>query len=309
VVLRLRGSRVGGARLPAGVIVTTVTVALILALCAIPLTGAVAESSQQAYHSSSLFHPTQESSTVAGALDVALNRHASDAALALFSDSATVSDLSNIACLPGPSPFCGGYNVFTTRVQIRGWLEQLVKENVAVREVGNFNVTGDSVSWALEVSVNEFRRLNVAPLTATAQALVNNGKIDSLTIKLTQDSTTKLALAYASNQRTPYSILASGISLGVFVLGLVFPGAAIYYISRVKRLFATVPRLDKPWILLSAGVGSLLISLLVEALRALVGLSAGTADFIFIAILSVCSFFVMSAMVLMKRAIVDESID
>jgi hypothetical protein len=305
----LHGSRSRGARLPAGLVLTILTIAVVLALCVVPSTGAGAVTSQQASHFRNNAYPTQGNSSVASAFDAALNRHASDAALALFSDTATVSDLSNIACLPGPPPFCSGYNVFTTRVQIRGWLEQLVKENVAVKEVGNYNVTGDSVSWVLQVSVNEFRRLNVAPLNAMAQAIVHNGKMDSLTIRLTPESTTKLALGYSANQRTPYSILASGISLGVFVLGLVFPGAAIYYISKVKRLFATVPRLDKPWVLLGAGVGSLLVSLLIEAIRGLVGLSAGSAEFLFIALLSLCSFFVMFAMVLMKRVMVGESID
>jgi hypothetical protein len=307
----LRSGKACGPKLAPYAMVAIISAALIFALLAIPLTNAAPGGSYGVLSIaiSSHSHLQQGNSTVASALEAALDRHDSNAALALFSDSAVVSDLSNIACLPGPPPFCGGYNVFTSRVQIRGWLEQLVKEDIAVREIGSFNVTGDNVTWALEVSVNEYRRLNVAPLTATAQALVNNGKINSLTIKLTPEATTKLALGYASNQRTPYAILASGISLGVFVLGLVFPGAAIYYISKVKRLFATVPRLDKPWVLLGAGVASLLIALLLEAIRGLVGLSAGAADFLFIAILSVCSFFVMSAMVLMKRAMVDESND
>jgi hypothetical protein len=307
----LRGSKVCDPKLLRYVIVAIISVGFIFALLSTPVTSAVPGASHGflSIGNPSHSHLQQGNSTAASALEVALNRHDSDAALGLFSDSATVSDLSNIACLPGPPPFCGGYNVFTARAQIRGWLEQLVRDNIAVRQIGDFNVTGNYVNWTLEVTVNEYRRLNIAPLTATAQALVHDGKIDSLTIKLTQDSTTKLALGYASNQRTPYSILASGISLGVFALGLVFPAAAIYYISKVKRLFATVPRLDKPWILLSAGVGSLLISLLLEALRDLLDLSTATTNFLFIAILSGCSFFVMSAMILMKRVMVDESID
>lgn len=242
-------------------------------------------------------------------MDAALNNHDSDAALALFSDSAVVSDLSDIACLPGPPPFCGGYNVFTSRVQIRGWLLQLIKDDIAVREIGSFTVAADNITWTLEVTVNEYRRLNVAPLAAAAEAVVHGGKIDSLTMALTQESIAKLNQAYSTNQRTPFSVSAGGISLGVFVLGLVFPAAGIYYISRVKRLFATVPMLDKPWILLGAGVGALFVSLLIEALRDVTGMSANTADSLFVATLALCSFFVMSAMILMKRVMIGEPVE
>jgi hypothetical protein len=197
--------------------------------------------------------------------------------------------------------------VFTSKVQIRGWLEQLARENITVREVGGFNVTDDNVSWTLGVTVNEYRRLDVAPLVATAQATIHNGKIDSLTVKLTPDSLTKLTLAYASSQRSPYSVLAAGLSLGVVTFGLVFPAAAIYYISRVKRLFATVPMLNKPWILLGAGVGALLLSLLLESIGGLTGVSPGTTDSVFTTLLAICAFFVMSSMVLMKRVIVGEA--
>jgi hypothetical protein len=192
-------------------------------------------------------------------------------------------------------------------VQIRGWLEQLETENITVRKVDGFRVTGDNVSWTLQVTVNEYRRLNIAPLVANAQATVHNGKIDTLTIQLTQDSMTKLSIAYSSSQRTPYSALAAGLSLGIITFSLVFPAAAIYYISRVKQLFASVPRLDKPWILLGAGVGALLLSLLMESIGSVTGLSPTTTDPVFTALLAICAFFVMSSMVLMKRVIIGEA--
>ena len=305
--------KVGGQRLPTHVIVTIVFAALIIILFALPVSNLVAVGSQQSspLSDNSSIHLEQfNNSAVASALDSDLNRHDSQATLALFNDSAVVYDLSNIACIPGPPPLCGpsyGQIVFASKVQIRGWLEQLAQENVAVREIGTFNVTRDKVNWTLEVTVNEYRRLNVAPLVATAQAVVHNGKIDSLTIKLTQDSFTKLTLAYASSERSPYSILAAGLSLGVITFGLVFPAAAIYYISRVKRLFATVPMLDKPWILLGAGVGALLLSLLLESIGGMTGVSPGTTDSAFTTLLAICAFFVMLSMLLMKRVIIGEA--
>ena len=293
---------------------TIIFAALIVTLFSLPVSNLVAVGSQQSSplsNSPPSIHLEQfNNSAVASALDSDLNRHDSQAALALFNDSAVVYDLSNIVCLPGPPPLCGvsyGQIVFTSKVQIRGWLEQLARENITVREVGGFNVTDDNVSWTLGVTVNEYRRLDVAPLVATAQATIHNGKIDSLTVKLTPDSLTKLTLAYASSQRSPYSVLAAGLSLGVVTFGLVFPAAAIYYISRVKRLFATVPMLNKPWILLGAGVGALLLSLLLESIGGLTGVSPGTTDSVFTTLLAICAFFVMSSMVLMKRVIVGEA--
>ena len=305
-------AKIGGRGLPASVVASVITAAVILVLFAAPF--AVAASKGPSYPvllagDVSVGHGEQGAAAIAAAFDMALNNHDSDTALGLFSDAGVVSDLSNIACLPGPPPFCSGYNVFTSRVQIRGWLQQLIKENVEIKEVGSFNVTGNHIAWTVDITVDEYRRLNVAPLLATVEVIIQDSKIDSLSIELTQESATKLALGYSYNQRAPYSGLAAGVSLGVLALGFVFPTAAIYYISRVKRLFATVPMLDKPWILLSAGVGSLFVSLVLEAVRDLIGISASIADSLFITILSVCSFFVMSAMVLMKRVMVDESND
>jgi hypothetical protein len=307
----LRSGKVGGWRLPASVVAFIITAAIILILLAAPFAGAVSRSSAHPVlltGNSPLSHAEQGDSAIATAFDMALNNHDPDAALALFSDSAIVSDPSNIACFSPPcySNPTLGIGAFDTPVQIRGWLQQLVKENIEVKEVGSFNVTGNHVAWTVEITQDEYRRLNIAPLVATVEATVQGGKIDSLTIELTQESATKLALAYSSSQRAPYSGLAAGVSLGIFALGFVFPAAAIYYISRVKRLFASVPMLDRPWILLGAGVGSLLVSLLLESLSDFAGISASTSDSLFTAILAICAFFVMSAMVLMKRAMIGE---
>jgi hypothetical protein len=309
----LRRAKVGGWRLPASIVASIITAAIILALLACPFAGAVSSGSGYPVLLTvnyPLSHAEQGDSAIATAFDMALNNHDPDAALALFSDSAVVSDPSNIACFPSP-PCRPAINLavatFSMPVQVRGWLQQLVKENVEVKEVGSFNVTGNNIAWTVEIAQDEYRRLNVAPLVATVEAVVQGGKIASLTRQLTQESATKLALAYSSNQRAPYSGLAVGVSLGVFSLGFVFPAAAIYYISRVKRLFASVPMLGGPWILLGAGVGSLLVSLLLESLRNVAGISANTADSLFTATLAICALFVMSAMVLMKRVMIGEA--
>jgi hypothetical protein len=252
---------------------------------------------------------SQSPSSVIGSFEAALNSHDSTAALALIADGAVVSDLSNIACLPGQPPFCQGYNVFTTKTQIRGWVEQLVKINVQLKETGAFQERGNNVTWTLEVTVDEYRRLAVAPLDANASAVIQDEKITSLTIVLTGESTSKLAVAYARNRASPYAVMAGGIGFGIIFLGLVFPAAGVYYVSRVKRLFATVPRLHKPWILLGAGVGSLFITMILVTLRDVVGLSTSIVDPIFSVVLVICAFLVMLAMILMKRVMIGEPDD
>jgi hypothetical protein len=252
----------------------------------------------------------QESlAAVVAAFEVAVNTHNVAVALSLFTDDAVVVDPSNIACWAGPlgircQPIAGAYYSATT--QIRGWLQVLVAENIQVKEIGALESTGNNVTWTWEVSVDEYRRLNVAPLVGTGEATVQGNLIKYLNFVLSAESEQRLQAAFAIARKSPYSVAAGGFAFGIVALGLVFPGVAVYYISRVKRLFATVPRLDKPWMLLGAGVGALFISVLLVALRDVAGMSASVVDPIFDAILAACAFFLMSAMILMKRVMVSE---
>ena len=284
-----------------------ITLIIILTLLFVPLISAftqVAEQGTRIVKIRGHGRVRQDAISVIADFNSALNAHNPDAALALFSDGAVVSDLSNIACLSGTnlqSPPCGGQDVFTTTVQIRGWLEQLVKDGIQVKEIGNYRVVATNVTWDLQVTVDEYRRLDVAPLVANANAVVQDWKIKSLTISLDQESTKKLALGYAAYRQTPYSILASGVGFGILLLGLVFPAAAVYYISRVKDLFATVPGLKRPWILLQAGVISLFIAILLVCIRSTVGAPPSSLGIIQYMVVVLTGFFFLAAMVLMKR--------
>lgn len=247
----------------------------------------------------------QDPSTIVSAFYAALNAHDVDEALALFAVDAVVNDPSNIACLPGPPPLCGpsqGRVSYTTKNQIRGWLEQLARNNIAIKEVGTYQVSGDNVTWTLEVSVNEYRRLDVAPLIATGSAFLEESKIQVLTIRLNADSTKRLALAYASSQQTPFSIMTAGVVIGLVALAFVFPGAAVYYVSRVRLLFASVPWMKKPWILLEVGVATLSIAALSVAIRDAIGIQPATWSMVQSVILIVSALLFLTATVLMKIA-------
>jgi len=254
-----------------------------------------------------LSHVSQSAISLVSSFDADMNDRQASAALALFEDGATVMDLSNIACLPGPPPSCQGQNVFVGKAQIDGWLQQLIAINVQLNQAPPIQVSGNNVSWAVTVSVDEYRRLNVAPLDAYVNATVENQKFSSLSIELTAESTTRLSEAYVASRASPYSVMASGAAFGLILLGLIFPAVGVYYVSRVKRLFATVPHLDKPWVLLGCGVGALFVSVLLSSIRDVNGVSAGIVDPLFGVTLTICAFLVMSSMLLMKRVMLGES--
>jgi hypothetical protein len=253
-------------------------------------------------------HASQSPISVAGSFDADMNDHDSAAASALFADGATASDLDNIAwCYAGGLPGCGTVLVYEGTTRIRGWLDQLVSMNVQLNETQGFYVSGNNVSWTVGFTADPYRKLGIASLETNLNATVDNGKFSSLSIGLTLESIRKLSLAIAASHASPYSAMAGGAAFGLVFLGLVFPTIGVYYVSRVKRLFASVPHLGRPWVLLGGGVGALFVSVLLFLLRDLIGISARIADPLLSVALTASSFLVMSSMILMKRVMLGES--
>jgi len=254
-----------------------------------------------------LISASQSPVSLATSFDNDLNNHNSSAALALFADNATLSDINNIAgCVPPPIN-CGTEFVYVGSAQIGRWLDYLVSINVQLNETNVFYVSGNNVSWAVGFSADPYRNLGIAPLESNVNATVGNGKFSSLSIGLTLESIRKLSLALAASRTSPYSAMAGGVAFGFLFLGLVFPAVGVYYVSRVKRLFATVPHLDKPWVLLGSGLGVLFVSVLILSLRDVAGISVELVEQLFSATLTICAFLVMASMILMKRVMLGES--
>ncbi|MGD0177564.1 MAG: hypothetical protein ABSA50_11930 [Candidatus Bathyarchaeia archaeon] len=241
--------------------------------------------------------------------EVQLNAHNVNAALALFTDNAVVYDPTTISCYGGTGSSCEPGNIiisYTSKTQIRGWLQYLAQVDIEVKEAGVPQIAGSNVTWTWQVSNNGYRTLNIAPLVGAGEAILQGNLIKYFSFRLSADSIGKLTAALAASSRSPYSVAGVSIAFSLVALGMVFPGVAVYYVSRVKRLFASVPKLDKPWILLGAGVGVLFVSVLLVALREVAAISTSVADPLFDVILAVCAFFVMSAMILMKRVMISE---
>jgi len=84
-------------------------------------------------------------------------------------------------------------------------------------------------------------------------------------------------------------------------LGLLFPIATLFYISRIKNVFSAVSRLERPWLLLEVGVALLLASLLATAIGDGLGLAYSLLRPAGNLLLVLAAFFILWAMVTMKR--------
>jgi CBS domain containing-hemolysin-like protein len=87
----------------------------------------------------------------------------------------------------------------------------------------------------------------------------------------------------------------------IAAFGLVCSAIAIYYIIRVKNAFASLPRLERPWLLLELGVASLFVAALAISLSEL-SPSFGFSHLIQVVAAVLSAFFILTAMVTMKQA-------
>lgn len=112
-----------------------------------------------------------------------------------------------------------------------------------------------------------------------------------------------LTTADAPSSQTEQSVFSTGYVFiaTLVVLALVIPGISIYYVSSVRRLFANLPRLERPWLLLASGIGMLSLALLSIAFWEL-GVLPRFWDTIHSMLLVASTLFLLAAMVLMKRA-------
>jgi protein-S-isoprenylcysteine O-methyltransferase Ste14 len=75
----------------------------------------------------------------------------------------------------------------------------------------------------------------------------------------------------------------------------------MYYIIRVRASFAALPRLETPWLVLAFGVATLFVAALMVPLSEL-SPSFGYSRLIQVLAAVLAAFFVLTAMVTMKRA-------
>jgi hypothetical protein len=89
-----------------------------------------------------------------------------------------------------------------------------------------------------------------------------------------------------------------------FLLGIItfaFSTVAIYYITVLKRGFAGLRRLERPWLVLECGVASLIVAAL-TVLWSGVSTSIDFLHLVQIVALVLAAFFILTAMAMMKQA-------
>jgi hypothetical protein len=114
--------------------------------------------------------------SVIRAFDAACSRQDLDTATDLFADDAVVQ-------VTPPLPPPDG-SLHTGKEQIRDWLRQLLAEHCWVESRLHHVVLGSEVVWLTRLSAAPFRRLGVNPVECTGEAVVEGGKIRSLTLTL-----------------------------------------------------------------------------------------------------------------------------
>ncbi len=262
---------------------------LILVLAAVLMTNGAAKP-VTAVHIES-----QDAKSVVAAFERALDSHDAAAALALFTDDAVVRIL--------PEDVLGGV-IASGKDQIRRWLEGATLNQIQVQALSEYQVSGNNVTWTESFRIYQYEDINAlatSGVVGKAEAVVQGNRIKSFTLTFSPDSVTKLRALPLSSKRASLASSTFGFLAGLAVLSLILPAGAIYYITRVKSLFASVPRLERPWLLLEAGVASLFIALLLVSVRNTVGFSSQSLDTIQYLVVVLTGAFILAAMVLMKR--------
>jgi hypothetical protein len=125
--------------------------------------------------------------SVVRAFDEALNAGNVEATLALFAPDAVVRTQNQ---------------TYTGTAQLRSLFMELVAQNINF-DSGDHRVSGDTETHTATVSRDDWRRLGLAWLDATASVVVQGGKIRSFTVTYSPDSTARLQQAQARAQPSP----------------------------------------------------------------------------------------------------------
>ncbi len=119
--------------------------------------------------------------------DAAWNTHDEEAVLGFFADDAVVK-------LEPPPP--GEREAYTGKEQIRGFVRTHTPgfhvESRDHQVAGHQEGVGDRVIWESTVSSDSFRSLGADQVEGTAEAILKEGRIESFTFTLSQETLAKM---------------------------------------------------------------------------------------------------------------------
>jgi len=120
-----------------------------------------------------------------------VNRREMDAVIRMFDEDAT---LSFEPPLPGsPKPEYSG------RGEIESSLGALMAEHLQMT-AGNWQVSGEEVTWDTRLSADRFAELGIDPLQARAHAVLEGSFIDSIDLVLEPESVQKVQRVTAAER-------------------------------------------------------------------------------------------------------------
>lgn len=78
--------------------------------------------------------------------------------------------------------------------------------------------------------------------------------------------------------------------------------AVIVYIFRIKNAFSSLPRLEKPWLVLEGGVALLFLGVVIIAMKDVMEISLGYLEDFDDGIIAFSAIVILASMIMMKRA-------
>ncbi len=76
----------------------------------------------------------------------------------------------------------------------------------------------------------------------------------------------------------------------------------IIYIFKMRNTFSSLPRLEKPWMVLEGGVALLFLGVLLIAVKDVMGVSMGHMEEFDDGIIAISAVFILASLMMMKRA-------
>ncbi|MCI0478909.1 MAG: nuclear transport factor 2 family protein, partial [Anaerolineales bacterium] len=134
--------------------------------------------------------PTPDLGATIKSLSAAFKAGNVDAVMALYADDATQTQT------PPPT---GQSGVRTGKEQIRAFYAGMIADRFS-GELSNLKVGGDKVTYTVTFSTDTYRKMGIAPLVVTEEAVIVGGKIKSHAITVTPESLAKIQTAMAAAQ-------------------------------------------------------------------------------------------------------------
>jgi hypothetical protein len=137
-----------------------------------------------------------------------------DATLALVADDITIHIV--------PPPPANPSGIFTGKEGVRTFVQNAAAQNPQRVLIGAWQVNGDKVSGTIKITNNDFKKWGVGAVEHSLEAVVQGGKLKSVTFTMSPAEQPRVAAARAAAQQAPQTLPTTGGTGGpeaIWVLG------------------------------------------------------------------------------------------